>query len=283
MVGFFLITNNASSAEPATWSVTVRAQSIEADHNLDQRFGGLSAADESALETALVLAEAWSWSVVAVSAGPTVSAEALVVALSAGCKDVLRIDCPSEACSASVAHELGRAFAACDVVVCGDYSLDRGSGSTPAFLAAETDRVQALGVTAVLAAEPGTVIVDRRLEAGRRERLRLAGPLVISVEPQVARLRRGSLQQVLAARSAIIPVLEADQVPRLDVPTRRRPFRPRAKHRPTPTGSPHERIASLIGLGRPVTVRQQLELSPVAAADRIIGQLEAWEYLEVAS
>jgi electron transfer flavoprotein beta subunit len=247
---------------------------------LDPRFGGLSAADKAALETALILSEAWSWPCLAVSAGPEVAAQTLRVAWAAGCAEVLRIDCPREASRSWVARALGRAFVNCDVIICGDYSLDRGSGSIPAFLAAECDAVQALGVATVRPGEPGVVVVERRIEAGYREGLRLAGRCVISVEPQAARLRRASLPMILTARAAAIAHAQPAEAPQTDVPAHRRPFRPRAKQRPPPKGSPLDRITSLFGLDRPVVARQQIELPAEAAADRIIQQLEAWAYID---
>ena len=68
----------------------------------------------------------------------------------------MRIDAPATSPSAAVAPALAAVAAGRDWVVCGDVSADRGSGSVPAFLAAELDAAQALGLVAVgLGAGPG--------------------------------------------------------------------------------------------------------------------------------
>ena len=103
----------------------------------------------------------------------------------------------------------GRAFAHdVSVVVCGAWSIDRGSGSVPAFLAARLDAAQALGLVSLSfdASPRRTIEAERRLDRGRRERLRVAAPAVLSVEGGSARLRRATLDRVLAARSIDIDV-----------------------------------------------------------------------------
>ena len=179
-----------------------------------------------------------------------------------------------------MAKLLKREFAGCDVVICGAYSRDRGSGSTPAFLAAELEAEQALGLSAVVAESAGTIVADRRLEAGRRERLRLTGQMVLSVESSVARLRRARLPGLMAARSAPIPVRDCGDPPEAPRPAREGPFRPRAKVLPPPKGLVRDRIEGLTGMTRPLTARQTVELGPAAAANRIARQLEDWGYLE---
>jgi electron transfer flavoprotein beta subunit len=246
----------------------------------DARYGGLSAADQAALEIALCFAAAWDCPTLAVSVGAGASRDVLVQALSVGVTGVVHVDAPSDLASARVAALLARAFAGCDVVICGDYSRDRGSGSTPAFLAAELEAEQALGLSAVVAGSAGTVVADRRLEAGRRERLRLTGQMVLSVESSVARLRRAKLPGLMAARSAPIPSRDGRDTPEAPSPAREGPFRPRAKVLAPPSGLARERIERLTGLTLPLASRQTVELSPAAAADRIARQLEGWGYLK---
>ena len=93
-------------------------------------------------------------------------------------------------------------------MVCGDVSADRGSGSVPAFVAAELGVAQALGL---VERRPATATaarrVTRRLDGGRREVLAVTAPAVLSVEGAVARLRRASLPAELAARTAPIEVV----------------------------------------------------------------------------
>jgi len=252
----------------------------ENPHAPDVRYSGLSAADEAALETAMSIATIWNCPVFAASVGPEAAQGALVQALAVGATDVVHVDAPYDLASPAVAGLLKHEFADCDVVICGDYSLDRGSGSTPAFLAAELKAVQALDLSVVVAEAAGTVLVDRRLEAGRRERLRLRGRMVLSVGPSLARLRRAKLPALMAARAARIPSRAWRGQAIARQPLSEEPFRPRAKVLPGPSGSVRDRLGNLTGLLRPTIARQVVELSPAAAADRIVSQLREWGYLE---
>ena len=193
----------------------------------DPLSAGPSPADQAALEWALRIGEMWGAEVVAVSAGDPRCEKMLRGALAAGATRALRIALDSDQPSAAVAGAVGAglkmllagpsreqtpdllvtdAAVRPVVVCCGDASLDRGSGSFPAFLAGELRAAQALGLVAV---DPGPVLeVERRLGRGRRERLRLVPPCVISVEATTARLRRASLPGLLAARSATVEVID---------------------------------------------------------------------------
>ncbi len=62
--------------------------------------------------------------------------------------------------SSAVAAAIAGIAAGAQWVVCGDVSADRGSGAVPAFLAAELDAAQALGLV-------GVEIVDGGGESGR--------------------------------------------------------------------------------------------------------------------
>jgi electron transfer flavoprotein beta subunit len=258
------------------WTPFARADGRDAG----ARYGGLSAADEAALEIALSFADAWACPTLAVSVGAETARDVLVQALAVGVTEVVHIHAPADLASATAAKLLKREFVRCGVVICGAYSHDRGSGSTPAFLAAELDVEQALGLSAVLAESAGTIVADRRLEAGRRERLRLTGRMVLSVESSVARLRRATLPRLMAARSAPIPVRDCGDPPEAPRPVRVGPFRPRAKVLAPPEGLVRDRIERLTGVTRPLTARQTVELGPAAAADRIARQLADWGYLE---
>ena len=191
----------------------------------DERFAGISAADQAAVEVALRQGALTGDSVVVVTAGPPAAERALRDASACGAAQALRIDLAADASSEVVAAALAGAVRAAAFVWCGDYSTDRGSGSVPAFLAGELGARQALGVVAVeLAVDTGTdgvprpfrravppsVAATRRLDGGRREVLRVMTPAVVSVEGAAARLRRASLGAVLAARTAPIEVRESD-------------------------------------------------------------------------
>jgi electron transfer flavoprotein beta subunit len=250
----------------------------------DPRTSGASAADQAALEWALRAAEAWDGEVLVVSAGPADADAMLREALAAGAARAVRVDLPAGARSDDVAAGLAPVVAAAGLVLCGDWSLDRGSGSVPAFLAARLGAAQALGCTAldIDPNRPGEVRAVRRLDGGRRERLVVRLPGVVSVEGGTIRLRRASLDMVLRARRAAVedaaPARLAHEPP--PAPVRRRPYRPRARALPPPPGlDARERILALTGALTERNPPQLLVLDPAAAADRILEQLRTWGYL----
>ncbi len=253
----------------------------------DVRFSGASGADQAALELALRMGERWGVEVVVVTVGPA-SAEAMLRdALAAGATSAVRVEADAEAPSQSVARALAEVFAAVgvDMVFCGDWSLDRGSGSVPAFLAGALGFAQALGLVAVSPHDNAShaLSVQRRLDGGRRERLRIQAPAVVSVESGAARLRRAPLTGVLHARGATIDVRPAPApvgAPHL-TPVRVGPYRPRARVLPAPpsTLSPRERVVALTGALTERTPPQTLVLEAPEAAERILEQLRVWGYL----
>jgi electron transfer flavoprotein beta subunit len=250
----------------------------------DARFAGVSPADQAALEIALRLAEAWEGDVVAVTAGPPRADAALRDCLAAGASSAVRADVGADASSRAVAAALAAQLTDADLVCCGDWSLDRGSGSVPAFVAEELDAAQALGLVAV---EPGPAAgvldVERRLDQGRRERLRVATPAVLSVEAGCARLRRAGLAAVLAARAAAIEVASPPAVP--PDPVRvvsTGPYRPRTRvlSPPSPELDARGRILALTGALSDREPPRTLVLGPDEAADALLDQLRAWGYLD---
>lgn len=261
----------------------------------DARFAGTSAADRAALEWALGLAGATGGQVVAATAGPSDADALLRDALAAGAVRAVRAEAPADAPSEVVASVLAAAIGPVDLVCTGDHSLDRGSGSVPAFLAAELGCAQALGLVGVEldpdGSAPGssavgaavTVRATRRLDHGRREVLRVAGPAVLSFEGGTAELRRATLAAVLAARSAAIEVTPwtGQPDPRVRV-TRRAPYRPRPRALPPPGAdlSPRERILSLTGALTDRTPPRTVVADTDEAATLVLDQLRAWGYLE---
>jgi electron transfer flavoprotein beta subunit len=248
-------------------------------HPGDDRFGGVSAADQAALEWALRCAERWGADVVAVSAGPAEAEAVLRDAVAVGAARAVRIDQAPFATSPVVASVLAATLEHCDLVWCGDMSTDRGSGSVPAFLAGRLGVGQALGVVEVAVGDqPGTAEVVRRLDGGRRERLAVNGPAVVSVEGAAARLRRAPLAAAIAARSGSIEVVPG--TPLGEHPHRpTRPYRPRARTLAGPVGDEAlERVRSLTALGAGPR-GEAVELDPAAAADRILTALHDWGYL----
>lgn len=250
----------------------------------DPRTSGASPADEAALEWGLRAAEAWDGRVLAVTAGPEGSDVVLREALAAGAAQAVRVDLCSSVPSHDVAAALVPAVCGAGLVLCGDASLDRSSGSVPAFLAARLGAGQALGCTSLVLdpAAPGVARAERRLDGGRRERLVLRAPGVLSVEAGSARLRRASLDRVLRAGHAMIEVVAPTLRAGTPAPTPVRcgPYRPRARVLPPPTGSDaRRRILTLTGEGAERMPPQLLALEPAGGADRILAQLRAWGYL----
>ena len=111
--------------------------------------------------------------------------------------------------AAALAAALSAAFGVPDLVLCGDRSADRGTGSFPAFLAAALDAAQVLGVVRMEPGDDASLRVHRRLDGGRREVLLVRRPAVVSVEAAGVRLRRAGLPATLASGHAVIPVAGA--------------------------------------------------------------------------
>lgn len=246
----------------------------------DDRWAGVSAADEAALEVALTLVtDAGTDAFVTVATvGPPAAEEALRNAVARGARRALRVDAPRDLRSEVVAAALAPLAAGCDWVLCGDYSLDRGSGSVPVLIAARRDVAQALGLVDVHA-DDGRLRALRRLDGGRREELLVAPPAVVSVEGSVARLRRASLTAELASRTAMIEVIDGPPGPR-ETAVEEGPFRPRARVLPGPIGlDALSRIRSLMMSGVDVTHGETVTLDPPEAAARIVRSLRDWGYL----
>ena len=83
----------------------------------------------------------------AVTAGPPAAEDVLREAIAAGAARAVRVDLPATSPSNVVASALAGVLADLDATSawCGDHSLDRGSGSVPAYLAAELARPRRSG------------------------------------------------------------------------------------------------------------------------------------------
>jgi electron transfer flavoprotein beta subunit len=272
----------------------------------DPRAGGAGAADLAALEHALRLRDHFrdyfreqlgdqlsdrrGVRCVAVTVGPAAADEMLRGALALGVDEVLRIDGPDPADTATEdGSETARLLLAGlptppDIVLCGDHSAERGTGATPAFLAHLLGAAQALGLVELTVEPGGGLRAVRRLDGGRRERLAFSAPAVCSVEPAGTVPRRASLPATLAARRATIPVVHVGSMKIR--PGEVKPYRPRPRTLPAsvpvPGGAgPHERILSLTGA---LTERTPPALltpaTPAEAAEALLGYLKEHGYLE---
>lgn len=262
---------------------------LTAATDLDERFAGMSPADEATLEWALRAGEAWGVPVTAITVGPEGADAVLRAALAAGCQSAIRIDSPTGQGSAAVAVAIAdRVDRSGSLVCCGDYSLDRGTGSVPAFIAARTGGAQMLGLTGVeidaSADGVGRVRAERRLDGGRRERLlaKPGGVTVISVEGSAATLRRAGLSATMRAAKAPLTIVPGPADHSDGPAASTTPFRPRPRVLPPPSGSDSlDRIRALLDAG--TTARRAgdpVVLEPAAAADRILDSLRDWGYLD---
>ncbi|MFZ9628932.1 MAG: mycofactocin-associated electron transfer flavoprotein beta subunit [Ilumatobacteraceae bacterium] len=259
----------------------------------DERFAGASPADRAALELALRQADALGQHVMAVTVGPPAADRVLRDAFAGGATRLVRVDAPvalpSEAVAISIA-EVVRASSATQPeddplwVWCGDYSLDGGSGSVPAFVAAALGARQALGCISVTPVRHGTLGLVRRLDGGRRELLEVEAPAVVSVEGSVATLRRAGLPAVRAAATATVEVVRSpdDRGALARAAATVRPYRPRARVLAVPDGDTSlDRVRALTDAASSAPARGEvLVASPVEAANRIVAALEAWDCLD---
>lgn len=242
--------------------------------DVDARWSGVSPADEAALEVGLQVADTDAVTVVCV--GPAEADTVLRDALAAGAHHALRIDANNPA-SDDVAVAIAGVADDADLIVCGDYSLDRGTGSVPAYLAAHLGAAQALGLVDV---DPSSspLRVVRRLDGGRREVLDVPTPAVLSVEGSVARLRRAPLAAALRAKTAEIHVSPGPAT-REDT-AHITAYRPRARALPAPAGGTLSRVRDILDIGAAEhTHSETVVLDPKDAAVRIVEQLDEWGYL----
>jgi electron transfer flavoprotein beta subunit len=246
-----------------------------------ERESGMSYADSAALEWALALADAWNGRVEAVTVGPPVAEAILREALAVGVAEAIRVDASADASSSAVGRAIASVASGADLVVCGDYSLDRGSGSVPAFVAAQLGVGQALGLVAIDVVAPGSLRATRRLDGGRRQVLAVDGAAVLSVEGSTARLRRGSLRASLASSKAAIDV-RSDSATMSVAPlvTDRYAYRPRSRVVPAPHGATAlERVKSVTATSTATEARADpVVLAPSEAADAILEALARWGY-----
>lgn len=257
---------------------------LSGEVSTDDRFSGAGPADLSALEWSLRLAEPFGGSVTVATIGPINAEPMLRDALAAGASRAVRVDSTTDRPSRWIAAELATLHGRADVTCCGDHSLDRGTGSVPAFLAHELGWVQALGLvsaTPLGRGERQELMVERRLDLGRRERLRIADRAVLSFEASL-RLRRASLAATLAATTASIEIRSpssAVDAGREPVAIATGPFRPRPRVKAAPTGPTRDRLLELVGADDSPATATVHEVTPAEGAELVVEHLESWGYL----
>ena len=250
-------------------------------------------ADQAALELALQLGSAKNAEVIVLTVSDSIGDAMLTEAIACGATSAIRIatdtnhkdSAPTSASVASALAEVLRTISP-QMVLCGDWSLDRGSGSVPPFLAAELDFGQACGIVHVYESTPSASLdvspllqVDRRLDGGRREALTISGPSVLSVEGAAARLRRANLAGVMAAQKTPIEIRTTTKLVASIPPARTGPFRPRARILDAPSSTePRQRLEVLTGAFTNRTPPVRATLDPEDAADLILAKLAEWGY-----
>ena len=235
-------------------------------HEADARFAQFSASDQAALEVALQRAEQLQARVRVVSVAPS------------GAHELVHIAAEGQSSSAHIAHELAQHLRDCASVWCGDYSLDRGSGSVPAFLASTLGAQQALGIVGISASNNSSLDLLRRLDAGRREIVRVVEPFIVSVEGSMATLRRASLAATLRPSATVVEASLAS--PSALSLGDFSPFRPRPRTVKAPAGETAlDRIKAATSANSPQKHSEIVTLTPDDAAQHIVERLTEWGYL----
>lgn len=274
---------------------------------VDSRRSDLSASDAAALEYGLRAADAWGGWVLVVAAGPP-DVDAVLRPLTALGAEPVRVEWgprpsapmtgppsgPTPVPAADLAGDpsaLAHALAAAiltrgrpALVLCGDRSSAHGGGALPALLAHALGLDQALGLVSVSIPTDGSLLVERRLDRGWRERLLVTGPAVLSVEAAGVRLRRAGLAAALEAESAPVP----NEAPAVGGPAAHdlrfgspRPFRPRTRPVAPPVGDAHSRLLALTGaLSAREPARVVGPLGPAEAADELLSYLQRSGYTD---
>jgi electron transfer flavoprotein beta subunit len=176
-----------------------------------------SEADNYALEEALRLKEKHGGEVVAISVGREVEAKTLRAALAMGADRAIHVADEKfrGADEFAIAEALSRAIeldGGADLVLTGVQSDDLGSGATGVMLAEFLGWVHATIVIAVDVTSPGTLTVQRELEAGLIETVELPNPAVLSIQYGINQPRYASLKGIMAAKKKEFKVWNAADI-----------------------------------------------------------------------
>ncbi len=167
-----------------------------------------SPVDMVACEAAVRLKETAGGTVSLFTAGPDAADAGLRSGLALGADDATRVEFPAGGFSGGTraGSVLAAAIAreAPDVIVCGSRSSDSGSGAVPATIAERLGMPLVTNVVSVRG--QGPLEVERRLEGGRRQVLRVELPVVIGVEETLCDPRYPSVLARSKAGRATIAV-----------------------------------------------------------------------------
>lgn len=243
--------------------------------------------DLVACEVAVGLKQALGGAITVLTAGGVDADRGLRTALALGGDAAVRVALDGEGMSggARTARLLAAALSAegkPDVVLCGVRSPDSGSGAMPAALAEYLHLPLVTGVVK-LEVENGALALERRLDGGRRELLRVRPPVVLTIEPSLATPHYPPVAARLRADRARVRVYTAEE---LGVPNQEpvvhldglRPPRPMAARlvAPPPSFAARERLRFILA-GGPSRGRTAARISGPAAtvADELVRFLRA--------
>jgi electron transfer flavoprotein beta subunit len=174
--------------------------------------------DDYSLEVALQLAEAdGSGEVVVVTVGDEEATEGLLTCLAKGAHRGVRIWQPEldGADALAVARVLAAAVEreSPDLVLCGVQSSDAVNSATGIALAAHLDLPHVAVVRAIeRAADGGGLTVERELEGGLVEIVRIGLPALLTVQTGINEPRYANLRAIKQAREKPLEVLELDEL-----------------------------------------------------------------------
>jgi electron transfer flavoprotein beta subunit len=167
--------------------------------------------DTFSLEAAQRIAEAaGDTEVVVVSVGDEEAEEGLLACLAKGADRGIRVwdDALEGADALAVARVLAAAVEreGPDLVLCGVQSSDAVNGATGIALAAHLD-LPHVAVVKALEVEDGTVTVDRELEGGLVEVLRVQLPALLTIQTGINQPRYATLRAIKQARDKPLDVI----------------------------------------------------------------------------
>jgi electron transfer flavoprotein beta subunit len=173
--------------------------------------------DAFSVEAALQLAERHDGEVVAVTVGGDEAHEALLACLANGAARGVRVE--DEGLDGADALGIARVLAAVvarerpDLVLCGAQSSDAASSATGIALAAHLDLPHVAVVTSIeVEAAAGRMTVERELEGGTIERLRIGLPALLTVQTGINQPRYATLRAIKQAREKPLEVLALDDL-----------------------------------------------------------------------
>lgn len=246
----------------------------------------LGPADGAALEAALRLKEMYGVEVTVLSLGGPPGESVLAAAIAAGVDHSIHLRCADSAVPDAwtaveiVVAELSRREY--NLVLCGDASLDDGSGVFGPFLA-ETLGWAHISHAVWLEYDPQTQALAalRALEHGDRQRVLCMSPAVVSISPLSSRLRYISILRLKKANRSLIeridlPISPPESELRVIEISQAR-LRPRRMAAPGAGLSAAQRMQLMMGRGesgRPASKEKLFEGTAEAAVERIIQYLQ---------